>query len=86
MVSRLRFSKGVDGDSADLNNKAYRRKDDYTTWDGVQIKHSGVGGEGRGCRGDRLPGTHVANVQDRPSQEMAPTSTHGTNTKQTHDR
>ena len=37
-------------------------------WDGLQIKHSGVGGMGAG--GDCLPGTRVANVWDRPSQEM----------------
>ena len=83
---RVFFSESAEEDSADSINKAHRRTDGYTTRDGVQIRHSEVGVGGCGYSGDRLPGARVANVQDRPSQEMIPTSAHGTNTKQTHDR
>ena len=63
-LEERRWSLGA----AEIVNEQGDRTDGYTTWDGVQIKHSGVGGGGCGYSGDRLPGVCDADVRDRPSR------------------
>ena len=86
-VSSAPLPRSASGESADSVNKARRRMDGYTTWDGMQIKHSGVGGGRCGCSGGHyLPGTHVVECRDRSVAVPIPTSAHTQNTEQTHDK
>ena len=83
---RVFFSESAEEDSADSINKARRRTDGYTTWDGMPVKHPGVGGGRRRCSGDRLPGTHVVNVQDRSVAGDDPNVRTWHKHKQPHDK
>ena len=61
-LEERRWSLGA----AEIVNGQGDRTDGYTTWDGVQIKHSGVGGGGCGYSGDRLPGMGIRSATSCP--------------------